>query len=191
MKILLGIGSDESGPAWTDCENIYVSPWWWLIMPKGERNFILEHERAHCQGEPVSEEKADEIAIQAHLRAGGNIQDAISALSRFPHTEQRIELMSQLYLGNYGNSPVPGLGFQPSQSDPETGGGWSAENWLDVLKLSLGSAPAIIDAAQNDRSGYGPGYYSQPQNQGISGTALLIGGVVILLAIVAFSFLKK
>lgn len=174
------------GPAETDCKTIYVSPWWWIFrLHRGERNFVLRHEEAHCQGAYDSELMADEMALQAHLDNGGSAKDAISVLSKLPQTSLTRQRLSAMKSAYYRFGPD---GWENSPSTDQA----SASRFGDILGTLLGAAPGIIDAFQNRGQQYPPGYYEQyQQRQGLSSSSIaLIIGAVLLIVILILAFKK-
>lgn len=195
-----GLGSPASINHDGVCERVLVDPIQWIFLPKGQKEFIVHHELAHCKYNVFSETEADRIGLENFINNGGCAQDAIDAVADNldtddPFVQERIELLQQ-----YSREMYPTSYFGPNPEDlydedpaASPGNDWDWNNFFgDLMK----NAPGIINSVRGNQP-YNPNSYNnaqtQPKIMGMEqGTFVILAiAIIIIMIVMAVVALKK
>lgn len=202
MKLIpiVGLGSPAAIEHDGHCGEILVDALQWPFIKRGQRDFIIEHELAHCQFDLEGEIEADRLGFDAFVEKGGDPWDAVAAIEDNlnmddPRNQERAARLRERaampdYYNAYISDPASSGGYgadtgtqYPQTTESQSGGGWDADDWVNVIGSVIGGAPAVI-AAINGRSVYTQpqGNYQQAPRRS-SMTGWLIGGLLAVAAI--------
>lgn len=139
------------------CHRILIDPLIWPLIPRGQRDFILAHEKAHCAG-AASEIEADAQALEVFLAQGGHPQDALRAITdnldmRHAPNQVRARLIQQQTAVNPLVNPLAPAALVPHRSQLQYFGGYDpwTPTWSDAADAPSNSGNAL---GNNDTSGW-------------------------------------
>lgn len=175
------------------CDQIYVDALKWPWIPRGQKDFIIEHERAHCDLDIESEIEADAYGYEAFTAQGGDPEDAYLAITEnldmaHPHNQERASLIlqkTQMYsnLRQFGPNEV----YTDPASPPLDTSGWDSDDWLAFLQTGGSVLGNIIGAVRGNSPSNVPVPPPEPKpNYGpyiLGGAALLLVGLIVAMVI--------
>ncbi|MEM6342546.1 MAG: hypothetical protein AAF927_01655 [Bacteroidota bacterium] len=196
MKIqpVLGLGSPAAIEVGR-CNQVYVDAFKWPFIPRGQKDFIIEHERAHCELDIASEIGADAYGFESFVAQGGDPIDAYLAITENldmarPDIQERASLILQKTkmrsnLRYFGPNEI----IDDTASPPVDTTGWDSDDWLQFMESGGSVLGNLIGAWRGGSPSAVPAPAPTPQVN--YGPYILGGAAMLLVGLIAVMFIRS
>lgn len=188
-----GLGSPAAVEPWR-CDRILVDPIRWPLIPSGQRDFIVQHEIAHCEG-IVSEIQADAEGFEDFVANGGDPLDAYLAITENldmtnPAIAHRAELLYQKIPMRELQYFGPDLSADPAQPPVDTSE-WDADDWKEVVGTVWSGLPQLLGVFTGRAPSSVPQNVPPPAPKPNYGPYILGGAGLVLFGLIALMIIKR
>ncbi|MEL7534695.1 MAG: hypothetical protein AAFN10_25530 [Bacteroidota bacterium] len=194
-KPVLGLGSPAAIEVGR-CNQVYVDALKWPFIPRGQQDFIIEHERAHCELDIESEIDADAYGYESFIAQGGDPEDAYLAITENldmarPDIQERASLILQKTkmpskLRYFGPNEI----YDDQANPPVDTSGWDSDDWMQFLESGGAVLGSLIGAWRGNNPSNLP-TTPAPTPQPNYGPYILGGAALLLIGLIVAMFMRN